>query len=439
MTSGDVAPVILSFCGEALCACRLQVALSRHGEALRRILLSGVMNELLARESLSGCSRRGLAYVERWLARLEPSCRVRGILGWLRSGVRGHGTARVRPAWIEADESLVLVSLPVYAHSGMAVSRRPQDEEVARDSDRRVLFAVCGSDRNLCDSGCWCTGKVTQTVCCFLPMARRRRRAKRATLTPLVAFGSRYGRGTDGTPPALWAAKAHTCALVADALNLPVADLGIVVKFLFVAATDSGKRRWNSLEKAHAQALRREKLVLHLERHHIILQDDDLLSDDSSHPDGRLSIGFSDLFSDDDLFDSSEEEHYDTDYDDDDEYTSDSSRSISMEEDATDVFRSSSYAVRDFPRLSGSQNSSIADLLHSWDEGGITPRRLLQRAADRLEYQLPDRKSSDLTRLAAALSNWADITEQVLQQDDEVAAFCFSPLLSRRPGVARLA
>jgi len=295
LTSRDVAPMILGFCGEAVWACRLLIALGRRGSALREILTTGLMNDLLAEACASGCSRRGLACVDRWTSRLESRCK--DLVRWLSRGVRGHGEARVPPAWIEADERVCLVSLPAV-------------EASCRDG--RVVFAVCASDQNLCDSGCWCTGKETQTLCCFVPATDatakgRRRRRKRAVLTPLVAVASRYGRGATGGPPAVWAAAASTCDVVADALGVDTSDLGLVVKFLFVAASDRGGHRWRRLEQLHNSRF----------------FDDD---DDDSDPGDPFSLasllfdGDALLDDDDDFFgyDHTAESDHDTDDDDDD-------------------------------------------------------------------------------------------------------------------------
>jgi len=455
MTSRDVAALILWSCGEAASAYRVRVALGRAGWALSEILSGGVMNELLRRSSASGCSRRGAAYVDRWTARVSEA-RTRGLLGWLRREVRGHGTARVTPAWVEADETLALVSLPSFGESRV-----------------RVVFAVSGSNRNLCDSGCWCTGKVTHAVCCFVPLAkvRRRSRRKRARLTPLVAFAACYGQGSAGGPPALWVAKPTACDLVARAIGLDAADLGLVVKFLFVAATERGAARWSRLERAHKAGLRAEQIVRRLGPDNADQDDDelaiasmlfdedlfdahDLLSDsdqdldeqpdsdaDDDSDDGDDDSEDDDDDSEDDDGDS-EDDDGDSEVEDDSEDDSeqeegDEEESASEVEEAEEALRIGNYAVRDFPQLRGSDSSSKADLLHSW-EGGITPRRLLQCTADRLEYLLPERRSSDLTRLAAALCNWADTSQQLLYDDDAVADACFAPLRVSRRNPAKL-
>lgn len=406
LSSADIAPLVLGYCGSALDATRLQTALGRRGSrSLRRVLLSGVMNRLLAARR-AGCSQRGLSLLSRWSSRSEGH-RAR-LVSWLLQGLSGHGLARVGPAWIEAEESVALVSLPCFA----------TDEEgapsvewsmPARAEDRRVVFAVSESNRNLCNTGCWCTGKVTHAVCCFVPSA------KRTSLTPLVALTSLYGHGAH-LPPNVWRPLPGACDKVARLLGIDRDDLGLVVKFVFVAAGgENGSHRWNSIEQAHVNPNEENA------------EADDLSSDASisfadfvadSHilcdlDDDEASLLFFDE-SDDDTDSDTSDVDSDSDDDDDDE-------SVSCDDEAD-------CAVRDFPFLNGADHTSKAVLLHSWDTDGITPRKLLQRTADLLQTTLPDRLSSDLTRLSAALANWSTLVENQLEDDDRVVdALCGQP------------
>lgn len=407
LSSADIAPLVLEYCGSAVDATRLETALGRRGSrSLRSVLLSGVMNRLLAARR-SGCSQRGLSLLSRWSSRSEGH-RAR-LVAWLLQGLSGHGLARVGPAWIEAEESVALVSLPCFA----------TDEEgapcvewsmPARAEDRRVVFAVSESNRNLCNTGCWCTGKVTHAVCCFVPSA------KRTSLTPLVALTSLYGHGAAHLPPNVWRPLPGACDKVARLLGIDRDDLGLVVKFVFVAAGgDNGSHRWHSIEQAHVNP-----------------GNDDV--DDAS---SDASISFADFVADSHILcdlDDDDASLLFFDDSDSDSDTEDSEFDSDSQSDGENVCSDddADCAVRDFPFLNGADHTSKAVLLHSWDTDGITPRKLLQRTADLLQTTLPDRPSSDLTRLSAALANWSNHVEDQLEDDDRVVdALCL-----QAPGTA---
>ena len=94
---------------------------------------AGVVNEMLLCDRVNGCSDRGFRAARKWTSTLTSNLRTNHrraeVAAYFMAKLYGHGAASLEPGYVEAEESLRLLSLPVVP------SRISEREETTKKDD----------------------------------------------------------------------------------------------------------------------------------------------------------------------------------------------------------------------------------------------------------------------------------------------------------------